>query len=1205
MAFAPTLTPARIDHMGHMQVPHDIFVYVTTVEGWSLDIENYTPSNRQKYLQSILYWMDLNGACIIRSASDSRFAAIKDITQCATILYGKQHVSGNTDPVDPVSDFSMSLAPAGGRLPRPVVASLYINAAHTVPVIRVDWGDGTDPSFVPAKGPVTKVSHTFAIGTADIAKVITAQAWDTKLGIGVGDIKTQETAFTEPPVSNFMINVIPDRETSPVTATVKITLGADHTAFPIEVSFGDGAGQRIESTTERPVTTLTHAYAEDAEGDFTIVAQAVDAAQGGAPVGPAQSVLLTIAAPPAPVSDFTIDMQPTSGYVPLTATLTITCTAEHTAPSVEVNWGDGTLPQTVATAPSVVRVLTHLYTKGPFGTVSVQAQSKEGGEKFGDELTDTIEVKDPPVADYRVDVLPLQSYLPTNVIATVTTRDKHTVPYIFIDWNDGSPVEKVSVTKSSTISVAHAYNGIGRITKITVQSSIDIDGTEIIDGPSDILVSYRVRPVSSFTVVLDQTDIVQPKLVTATITTDAANTANTIELNWGDGSPVETITGVTRSSVYTKTHTFDTGKTQTINVTGQAIENDPVAGRIPVGGLVQSPITLRIPLVAAFTATIDPTSGTLPLATNLTIKTGATNTAPTIVVDWGDGTTNSSTSVGANDTKVLAHTFALGTSPKRTVKLQAKDASGTNVGSVVNVDVTLAEPSVVEFTLATSPASAVVPAVVTATLVAGSTHTVPTIEVDWGDGTAKTSVAIVANETKTANHTYAATAIGVKTISAQAKASDGTSVGTARTSSVTLRAAPVANFTTSIDPTAGTTPLLVTATVVAGADHTASSVVIDWGDGTATSSVSPAGGETKTATHTYATGVSGVKNITFQAKDGNTNVGAVQSKSVSLSTPVVSSFTFTVLPTSGTLPLPVQLTLKTGVDNTAPKIRVDWGDGTAVTDVAVVASDTKTANHTYAVGTNPSKTITMTGLNSANEAIGTPKTQVVTLNEPPVIPSNGPGPSELIAGDASAGLFGDLSVSDLVTIEQIEALATVALPGTATNRTVTNLWVKYSFNNKILYIPKRTVRGGLNWNDIYKAGFVYGTDNNGLYPGVNTPTNQLKIVEKLDSTGKTWRFKIRLISVVAADPTSLWGTTDAVTRNSEFAKLVERTMPSNGVDVVWASYGLFGGVIGQSTWSAATEYSVQAGVNSNAYSRQQIQKVANSSWLPVLELIQD
>lgn len=139
MAFTPTLTPGRADHLGHMQVPHDVFLYVTTQDGWSDDIASFRPINRQHYLESIKYWMDLNGACIIRSASSSKFAAIKDITQCATILYGNQIVSGDTDPQPPIptlpDEFAISASPQAA--PAPFTTTLTI-----------DKGENPDPAIV-------------------------------------------------------------------------------------------------------------------------------------------------------------------------------------------------------------------------------------------------------------------------------------------------------------------------------------------------------------------------------------------------------------------------------------------------------------------------------------------------------------------------------------------------------------------------------------------------------------------------------------------------------------------------------------------------------------------------------------------------------------------------------------------------------------------------------------------------------------------------------------------------------------------------------------------------------------------------------------------------------------------------------------------------------------------------------------------------
>lgn len=95
MAFVPYLTPGREDKRGAMQVPHDIFVHVTTVDGWIDHIESYQPSSRRVFLESIKYWMDLNGACIIRSASSSRYAEIKNISWCSTIAYSNPQLNND------------------------------------------------------------------------------------------------------------------------------------------------------------------------------------------------------------------------------------------------------------------------------------------------------------------------------------------------------------------------------------------------------------------------------------------------------------------------------------------------------------------------------------------------------------------------------------------------------------------------------------------------------------------------------------------------------------------------------------------------------------------------------------------------------------------------------------------------------------------------------------------------------------------------------------------------------------------------------------------------------------------------------------------------------------------------------------------------------------------------------------------------------
>lgn len=86
--FTPKLTPGRMDKLGPMIVYRDIFEEVTQNDGWASSIDTFKPASRRKYLESIKYWMDINGACVVRNASTGRFAVLKDINVCATILPG-------------------------------------------------------------------------------------------------------------------------------------------------------------------------------------------------------------------------------------------------------------------------------------------------------------------------------------------------------------------------------------------------------------------------------------------------------------------------------------------------------------------------------------------------------------------------------------------------------------------------------------------------------------------------------------------------------------------------------------------------------------------------------------------------------------------------------------------------------------------------------------------------------------------------------------------------------------------------------------------------------------------------------------------------------------------------------------------------------------------------------------------------------------
>lgn len=102
----------------------------------------------------------------------------------------------------------------------------------------------------------------------------------------------------------------------------------------------------------------------------------------------------------------------------------------------------------------------------------------------------------------------------------------------------------------------------------------------------------------------------------------------------------------------------------------------------------------------------------------------------------------------------------------------------------------------------------------------------------------------------------------------------------------------------------------------------------------------------------------------------------------------------------------------------------------------------------------------------------------VAINEI-VDKSGSPGGNKLVAGNKQAGLFGFVKASDFITGS---ALAT-AIGMTAGNlQNDTTPWIKYMWNGKICFTPLKAIRNTVTWDDIYKCGCVYGTDNEGLLP---------------------------------------------------------------------------------------------------------------------------
>lgn len=123
--------------------------------------------------------------------------------------------------------------------------------------------------------------------------------------------------------------------------------------------------------------------------------------------------------------------------------------------------------------------------------------------------------------------------------------------------------------------------------------------------------------------------------------------------------------------------------------------------------------------------------------------------------------------------------------------------------------------------------------------------------------------------------------------------------------------------------------------------------------------------------------------------------------------------------------------------------------------------------------------------------------RVVSMNkEITVIEKRGAGGQKIQIGNENYGYFGPVAASAFFNSADLKA---VALDRSVFNAiTVNPVWHKFIRKGKVLYIPAVDF-GYVTWDGLYRAGFVYGTDDEGPIDGHQglAAVNQMRTV-KLD-----------------------------------------------------------------------------------------------------------
>lgn len=225
------------------------------------------------------------------------------------------------------------------------------------------------------------------------------------------------------------------------------------------------------------------------------------------------------------------------------------------------------------------------------------------------------------------------------------------------------------------------------------------------------------------------------------------------------------------------------------------------------------------------------------------------------------------------------------------------------------------------------------------------------------------------------------------------------------------------------------------------------------------------------------------------------------------------------------------------------------------------------------------------------------------------VPWSGPGPKTLIKGTRKKGYFGQLSGNEFFSRWLAAASLTEAARPTLYAGDTT--WFKFMYNDRVLFVCKSQIAGGITWQELYDSGVVFGQRGQGkITQPVNGPVDQLKVsifIEEVQGANKRWPLKLQLLT--GADDT-FDSTVADKTGVNEWDELFREILSPDGKfdnvsynSTIWSTgyYNLMQNI------DATEQYAAMRGGGGAPASSNNIQlgQSYTAAYRPVFELIHD
>ncbi|HLJ96242.1 MAG TPA: PKD domain-containing protein, partial [Gemmataceae bacterium] len=766
---------------------------------------------------------------------------------------------------------------------------LGIQDSHTV---TIDWGDGSAPTVIDLDPGVYTFSapHQYLDDSPDGSSTV-ADTISVTVKNSIGDTASATTPIL---VNDVPPNITPDSlqlSASTINEGGSVALSGNFSnpgvqdTHQVLINWGDGSTPTTLQLVagEQSFGPINHAYLESLPGDAPYTIQVTVTDEGGASSTASTQITVNNVAP----SNINLSLTNATPNEGNTTTLngTFTDPGVLDTHTVVINWGDGSNTTLTLAAGAAAFSANHQYQQNLPGDAPYTIQATVSDEDNASGTAST-QVTVSNVAPSNLNLNFANAGINEGDAATLNgtftdpgALDTHTV---VINWGDGSANTILNLPAGVlNFNANHPYlqnlpGDAPYTARVTVS---DEDNASTSAGMQ--LTVHNVAP-GNLTLDLAKAAINEGDTATlnGTFTDPGVLDTHTVVINWGDGS-LDTTVNLPAGVLH-----FNANHAYLDNLPGNA----PYAAQVTVtdedNASTSASTQLTVNNVAPANVHLSFANATVNVGDIATLN--GTFTDPgvldthTVVIDWGDGSLDTTLSLDADALNFsAAHQYRQALSGNASYTVQAtvidkdKGSGSGNTQITVNNNNLLSN---LQLGLAGDTLNEGDTATLNGTFTDTATQDTHTVVINWGDGSANTTLNLAAGVQRfNANHPYETVPPDNAPFAIQVTVNNSEDASISATTQATVQNPPPANINLSFANgtiTAGDTATL-NGTFTDTATQDTHTVVINWGDGSANTTLNLAAGVLNfSAQHPYlgssSSGVPYSAQVTISDEDNAT-----------------------------------------------------------------------------------------------------------------------------------------------------------------------------------------------------------------------------------------------------------------------------------------------------------------------------------------------